>query len=305
MLRLSKVVLILILSSAFHFVAEAKDELKVTYIANEGFLLESGGRKVLIDALFGKEDLDFCDVPPRALLKEMLAAEPPFDDVNLVIVSHDHVDHFDEAMVIEYMIKNPHCELIGTAQAVERLKKSENHESLKARIHGVTPPAGTKKTMTVNKIEVSVLPLKHCTYYETDKTTGEKVDRHRNEQNIGVIIKLGDQKILHIGDSAMDDVEEYKAFDLIKEKIDVAMLGSIFWKPFAQRVELVNKAIQPKSIIPMHLEKGDKDKYSAYKEAIQESLPPITFFKKPKEKRTFPIPEIQRSSPSSQGQSAP
>ena len=210
----------------------------------------------------------------------MLAAEHPFDDVDLIVVTHDHLDHFNAALVLAYMQSNPRCRLIGTEQVKERLKKRECFESIEKRVHAVTPPKGGAKNVSVNGVEVEVLRLKHCAYHETDEATGEKIDRHRNEQNIGVVVCLGGNRILHIGDSAMDDVEEYMNFDLVPEKIDIAMLGSIFWPPFSKRVELVNKAIQPKRIIAMHLDQGSKDKYFTYREAMQKELPPITIFKK-------------------------
>lgn len=287
MLGMNRIVFISLFFLSFVVAAEANDALEVVYIANEGFMLESGGDKVLIDALFGKEDLGFCDVPPRALLKKLLAAAPPFDDVDLIVVSHDHLDHFDAEMAAEYLKNNAQCELIGTEQVEASLKKCKDYESLKGRIHGVTPAAESIQKMTVNEIEVSVLRLKHCTYCETDKETGEKIDRHRNMQNIGVIIQLGNNKIFHIGDSGMDNVEEYKAYNLIREEIDIALLGSIFWPPFSIRTDLVNKAIQPKQIVAMHLDRGNKDKYLAYRESIQEDVPPITIFKEPMEQKVF------------------
>ena len=288
MLRKNRIVLILFLLSLFTLKSNAQEELLVTYIANEGFLLESSGKKVLIDALFGTKDLSFADVPTPKALENLMASKPSFDNVNIVLITHDHVDHFDVDLVITYLDKNLFTELIGTDQVIDRLKTSKNYEKLKDRIHAVTPPFGSSKKLNLNGIDILILRLKHCTYYVKDEKTGKKIDRHRNKQNNGYIIKLGNYRILHIGDSAMDDFKEYQDFHLVQEKIDVAFLGSLFWPPYEPRIEMVNKYIQPKHIVLMHLDKGNKEKYFSLKEKYKDKLiAPITIFETSLESKIF------------------
>ena len=40
--------------------AVAGPAVEVTYLANEGFLIEAGAKKILIDALFDGETIDWC-----------------------------------------------------------------------------------------------------------------------------------------------------------------------------------------------------------------------------------------------------
>jgi hypothetical protein len=80
--------------------------LEVTYLANEGFMIAGGGRKILIDALFG-EGLDgYAVVSPaqRALLEQ---AREPFADVDAVFATHFHDDHFNAAAVLAHLMRNP------------------------------------------------------------------------------------------------------------------------------------------------------------------------------------------------------
>ena len=74
----------------------------ITYVCNAGFILETGDYKILVDALFQRED--FCD--PQ-LTPRMRAALPPFDGADLVLVSHKHGDHFDPQIVGEYLSLTP------------------------------------------------------------------------------------------------------------------------------------------------------------------------------------------------------
>ena len=47
-------------------------KVEVTYIANEGFLIKVGDKKILIDALFGDKDYGFCDIPTDETMNSIL-----------------------------------------------------------------------------------------------------------------------------------------------------------------------------------------------------------------------------------------
>ncbi len=68
-------------------------ELEITYVANEGFLLAGGGKKVLIDALFDGGIAGYPTIPDE-LRPSLEQARPPFDGVDLVLATHFHGDHF-------------------------------------------------------------------------------------------------------------------------------------------------------------------------------------------------------------------
>ena len=177
--------------------------------------------------------------------------------------------------------------MVGTQQAVDRLKAFRAYEKVRERIHAVVPPVGGRERLKLNGIDVSVLRLRHSTYFETDATTGKKRDRHRNAQNIGFIIKLGRHTVFHVGDSGMESQDEYKDYHLDKENIDVVFLGALFWQSFEPRFDIVNRYIQPRHIVLMHLDKGDKGKFFALKKQYQKRLPPITIYRNPLEKKVF------------------
>ena len=82
-------------------------ETKVTYIANEGFMLQSGPAKVLVDALFYDDQITYCDVPSRELLDKIEKGAPPFDDIVLLLVTHWHTDHFSSSSVSRFLMNNP------------------------------------------------------------------------------------------------------------------------------------------------------------------------------------------------------
>jgi L-ascorbate metabolism protein UlaG (beta-lactamase superfamily) len=91
--------------------------LQVTYVANEGFLIASGEDKVLIDALQSGGIEEYL-APSPSTLDELQRARGSFRGVDLVLVSHRHVDHFDPAVVARHVESNADARLISTSQMV-------------------------------------------------------------------------------------------------------------------------------------------------------------------------------------------
>ena len=83
----------------------ADNNVSITYIGNAGFLIQIENKKILIDALFkgfeGTYEL------PQYIQEKLKLAQAPFDDVDLILVTHAHGDHIDPDMVLQHM-KNNH-----------------------------------------------------------------------------------------------------------------------------------------------------------------------------------------------------
>jgi L-ascorbate metabolism protein UlaG (beta-lactamase superfamily) len=74
---------------------------QITYVANEGFLIQAGGKKVLVDALFeGTKDYL---APSQELLTRMTEGSGPFADVDILLVTHPHDDHFNPKLVVGFL----------------------------------------------------------------------------------------------------------------------------------------------------------------------------------------------------------
>ncbi len=73
-------------------------DLRVTWVGHSTFLLQLGGLNVLTDPMFGERASPVSWAGPRRLAPPGLRIDelPPID---LVLQSHDHYDHFDDASV--------------------------------------------------------------------------------------------------------------------------------------------------------------------------------------------------------------
>ena len=113
MKRTSAFILFGLLFSLNLFSQSTEYKIDVTYIANAGFLIESGGKKVLIDALF-KNGWNTYLVPSDTVVSKIIKQQIPFTNANLKLITHNHGDHFNDSLVVAYLngnsenILNPH-----------------------------------------------------------------------------------------------------------------------------------------------------------------------------------------------------
>jgi L-ascorbate metabolism protein UlaG (beta-lactamase superfamily) len=191
--------------------APAEAQLTVTYVANEGFLLEGGGQKILVDALTGRGISPY-PTAPEEMRSKLDEARPPFDGVDLVLATHFHADHFDAEAVTRHLRANPEARFVSTPQAVGRLRGLLGADSpLLDRLEAVMPAEGERETVRYRGMEVQVLNLHHGR------------DRRPPVQNLGFLVRMGGVTWLHAGDTEVDE-SDVRPYGLPDEQIDVAFL---------------------------------------------------------------------------------
>lgn len=254
--------------------------VEVTYIANEGFLIKVGDKKILIDALFGDRDYGFCDVPTEETMNSILKNEDYFKDIDLLATTHAHVDHFYPPFVIEHLINNKKGKFISCKQTIEILKTQESYEKFKDNLIEITPEYFTYLDTTINSIGVRVYRLTHGPYYTDDPVTGEKINRHQNVQNLGFLFNIDGIKVFHSGDSDENGIEEYEQFRLDKENIDIAFLGRGFiWSSDSKGISLVKNYINAKQIVLMHIHQDEYNEFNEIANQLKNELGHIKIFK--------------------------
>lgn len=220
--------------------------VEITYIANEGVLLSGGGKQVLIDGLHREYERDYAFLPP-AERDKIENAKPPFDRIDLILVSHRHLDHFHPESVGLHLQHNPNTQLVSSQQIVDEIEKNfKDYQAIKARMTAATPPWKERVAMKVAGIEFEILRLRHGT------------GRHAMIQNLGHIVKLGGKKLLHVGD-ADTAVENFEKFNLDEEQIDVAFLP-LWFLTESQGQTLVRDHIKPKHIIAVHVSPDESER---------------------------------------------
>lgn len=211
--------------------------LQVTYLANEGFLVEGAGKRVLVDALFGEGISGYpaLAAPVRQALER---GEGEWAGVTVALASHHHGDHFDPAAVERFLRANPRAVFVSTPQAVAKLEAIAGKDAFGERVRAVLPPPGKVHDLEIDGVTIRAMNLHHGPLEPP-------------VENLGVIIELGDARLLHFGDTEaeMDDFRPY--LDALGE-VDVALLP--FWFLASEwRIELVRESLRPRCIAVAHV----------------------------------------------------
>ncbi len=258
----------------------AAPTLEVRYIANEGFLVQAGDQKILIDGLLRRDLLAKYLKSGPALHDAAVSGKPPFDDIDLVLITHIHYDHFHPETTLAYMKQNA-APVICPEQVAETLG---GDASLQGRIRAITPGPNQNQRARVAGFDVDVFRLRHSPFYEIDRRTGEKRDKHASIENVGFLVKLGGRTIFHVGDSGLDDPVEYPVAKIPSTGVDVLFAGFILRGSIKEPEAIVRQTIRPKNIVLMHLAPGGNP---ALTEEQRRAFPGLLIFKQPLERRNF------------------
>ncbi len=215
------------------------DGARVAFVNNAGFLITVGDRKVLIDALY---DIDNPRIdPPEEVIQRAVNADPPFDEIDLVIATHSHPDHFSADLVRDHLRNNKLAVFVSSPDAVRQIKRMGGE--FDERLIPVDLEPGESSHLSVNGIELDCLYITH----------GDA-----SILNIGVVITVDDYTFFHSGDMNIDSMMEdavsladLQGYGLHQKEIDLAILP-VHILSIDEGVTLIENGIQARYVAPMH-----------------------------------------------------
>lgn len=282
---------LIVLTGSFLNPRIADSKLTLTYIANEGFLIETGQKSILIDALFGEKELGFCDIPTSGAIQAMTAAKDEFAAIDVIAVTHRHLDHFYAPFVAAHLSNNEQGKFISCEQTVDLLSTEEGYAEIRDRVIESTPDSLFYQDTLLNGIGVRVYRLAHGPYLEEDPLTGKSVNRHRNIQNLGFLFNINGIKVFHCGDSSPRCMDDYEHFRLDQEDIDIALLGRGFLASTnGFGIDIIRNLIKPDHIVLMHIHHENNSYYKDIANQVKDEFPSVTIFESLMDSKVFLIP---------------
>ena len=214
---------------------EAPREAGVQYVANAGVRVDVEGRRFLIDAVFRDGIAPYATPRPEART-HLEAARGEYADVDAVLVTHWHEDHFDAKAVAAHLVNNPRAVLISSPEVVSRVHAQA--PALPAdRLRGLAPEPGGVARTEVAGVTVHVLRVRH------------NPTRRLPEQHVAFLVGTH-TPVLHVGD-ADPAADNFAALDSLPP---VAHAVLPFWYVLddASRA-MVASAIRPRHIVAVHV----------------------------------------------------
>ena len=261
--------------------------MTVTYIANEGFLVASGEKKVLIDALFDSGLQGYRRIP-AALRPFLEGGVGAFEGVDLVLTTHHHADHFGPHAVINHLRANPSARFVSTPQTAGRVRLLLRDEpELRPLFQDLLPSEGDRISFSHRGVLVDALNLHHGR------------DRSPPVQNLGYLVNLDGFKVLHIGDSEAG-ADVFGPLGLAAEKIDLALLPA-WYLTNESWAKVVRTQIRPRYIVAMHIAEpgapahyfGDDGSYEKRLSTIRRNFPAAVILERPGDARSFGTAPVQ------------
>lgn len=259
---------------------EEERPLEVTYVANAGYLVAHEQRAVLIDALFRIHVAP--GLPPR--LHDHLgperqaiveAAQPPFDEVEWVLVTHAHDDHFTPDAVAGFLESNPRATLICPGAVAEAVRRAHaGPDGLEGRVTPLDPDPGASAEARSDGITVLALGLPHVG--RSDGGAGHN----------GYLVEIGPHRFLHLGDAAAS-WDGFAPFDaLLRERVDVVFAPYWFVTEPAG-LKLLRARIRPRQVVVTHVNRGNRVEIAERVAGLPDGPIEFTLFEQTMERRYF------------------
>jgi L-ascorbate metabolism protein UlaG (beta-lactamase superfamily) len=253
-MTLSRLLLLLLASLAAQRGTSAP---RLTYLANEGVVLEGKGGRIFLDAFFGDGLPDY-PVVPAALRDSMERGLDGFAGPAAALTTHPHRDHFDPAGLARYLRSNAGALAVGPVGVAARLDSLS--PGLGARTRELTPTGGKTATLDIGWARIQALAIPH----------GHTM---RPVQHVAYLIALDGTTALHLGDTDSDP-ETWPGLGLSPSGVDLALVP--FWYALDDgRFDSLIRVTRARTVVLLHLPRTPDPNWDAAARELQRRYPQV------------------------------
>ena len=264
--------IILIVIALYGFSIQ-KNDLKVTYLENCGFLYENNKSKVLVDP-FGTEFGNFFYLPTEATQKHIVNGNIPFNNIDLLLITHFHGDHFNAKLAESFLLNNRKAKMICPSQVYTQMKDScSSFIQIKSQIISPNLCINESKKIKINNILVTAIRMQHGTNRSLKEVSYSDYTDYEKTEDFGYVIHLDKKNVFHQGDGCLKINE--KALKNIDCSIDIAHLSFFDWD--STSLNILKKDLKSENVIFMH---GTKPAKELESEQFKRIAPQLIFFKR-------------------------
>ncbi len=244
----------------------AQSEITIQYIGNMGVLISDANNSLLIDGLHDEYRAESYTFPSDEVAQTLITNNgSEFPPITAIMSTHFHQDHFDEALINQFLELNEHSVFIGSEQAAAELDEGKD------QLIPISTATYQKQSVNLNGVKITSFYLNHV-----------NPGRFDSIQNVGFVVEINGFKILHIGDTNWFE-EAFNAAELASLDLDLAIIP--FWMLMSEESSAkFSQWISADKIIATHLFYKD---FEDYEKDILTYFPNTTLFTQPNESITL------------------
>lgn len=191
------------------------EQSSITYLGNEALLVNINKTKILFDPFFA-HDFGIYQLVPEEMVNAILNNQTPFNDIDAVIISHAHRDHFSAQVMVDYLVKHPKVKLFASAQAITSVNaiiKQQNITLNQKNLVAVTLDFGSKPwRYQGDNFNLDAVRIPHAGW-----------PARADVENLIFRVKFANgESVMHMGDADPDDDHylPYRSF-WAQQQVDV------------------------------------------------------------------------------------
>jgi L-ascorbate metabolism protein UlaG (beta-lactamase superfamily) len=213
-----------------------ENRVKVTYIANDGVMIEFEDKKVMIDGMNRAGNLSGWISPTNTEYMMVENGEPPYNDIDVIMITHNHGDHYSISAVQNYLTDHPNTKLI-VPTSVEA-----NFGGFANQIVDFSINKFERINLVENEISIDVLQIEHFDQFGNDFSMVE---------SFAYIITMNGKKFFHTGDIDYID-SQLDGFDLLADDISVVFIPTFGDLVTATNRDAIIDNVAPDVIVCLH-----------------------------------------------------
>lgn len=229
----------------------------LTYLANEGVVLEGKGGRIFLDAFFG-EGLPDYPVVPAALRDSMERGLEGFAGPAAALTTHPHRDHFNPAALARYLGSNAEAIAVGPVGIAARLDSVS--PGLRARTREMAPTGAKPATFDIGWARIQALPIPH----------GHTM---RPVEHVAYLVALEGITALHLGDTNSDP-QTWPGLGLPSTGVDLALVP--FWYALDdERFASLVRVSRARTVVLLHLPRTPDGSWDATARELRRRYPQV------------------------------
>ena len=188
------------------------------YLANEGVLVSEQQTKVLFDPFF-HNDYGTYQLVPETIRNAIFNAEPPYDGINAIVISHAHGDHFNAEETVMFLKKHPKITLVAPSQAIALVTKAQGGDTLHKQLISLKLELGdAPKITSLENLTIESIRIPHAGW-----------PQRKEVMNLVHRVTLNDRfRIMHMGDADPSD-EHFQPYKSHWEKSTSDLAFPPYW----------------------------------------------------------------------------